>query len=97
MNGAGRQRLEEVALSVLHERESLDYRELAERAERSEVETLEQGEGAALVQVEVQYLFDSGRSGPVRIIVSVDDGGWRAFVPLTRDTIVAPVEGEASA
>jgi hypothetical protein len=42
-------------------------------------------------QVEVQGLWDSPRRpGNLRVMISIDDGGWRAFSPLTTDFIVAP-------
>lgn len=86
--GTHRERLEEVALQVLADRERL-YSELADRARRRDVETFHHGEDSESIQVEVQYFFDSGASGPVRIMVAVDDEGWRSFVPLVRDTLVS--------
>lgn len=42
-------------------------------------------------QVEVQGFWDSPRQpGNLRVMISIDDGGWRAFSPLTTDFIVAP-------
>lgn len=41
-------------------------------------------------QVEVQGLWDRPRQpGNLRVIISIDDGGWRAFSPLSTDFIVA--------
>jgi hypothetical protein len=41
--------------------------------------------------VEVLALWDEGRpGGNLRVMVSIDDGGWRAFKPLTEDFIIAP-------
>ena len=34
-------------------------------------------------QVELQALWDDEHRGDLRVLVSVDDGGWRAFVPLS--------------
>lgn len=39
-------------------------------------------------QIEVQAVWDSGRN--LRVMVAIDDGGWRAFMPLTSDFIIAP-------
>ena len=41
-------------------------------------------------QVGTEAVWDSGRHGNLRVVVTVDDGGWRAFVPRTADFIVAP-------
>ncbi len=40
-------------------------------------------------QVEVQAFWDGRRQGNLRVIAAIDDGGWRAFKPLSADFIVA--------
>ena len=40
-------------------------------------------------QVEVEALWDNQPDGNVRVMGSIDDGGWRAFVPLTQSFIMA--------
>lgn len=47
------------------------------------------GNGTATFIVEIEFLWDGPKGGNVRIIGSVDDGGWRAFVPITRSFIKA--------
>ena len=40
-------------------------------------------------EVEVQGVWDSPRQpGNLRVIISIDDGGWRAISPLSTDFIV---------
>lgn len=39
---------------------------------------------------EVQAFWDDEPDGAIRVMASIDDGGWRAFVPLTEDFILAP-------
>ena len=41
-------------------------------------------------QVETQAFWDSRKEGDLRVIVSVDDGGWRAWMPVSEDFILAP-------
>ncbi len=43
-------------------------------------------------QVEVQAFWDTPRQpGNLRLIIAVDDGGWRtSFSPLSTDFIIAP-------
>jgi hypothetical protein len=48
-----------------------------------------QGPSGARYQVEIRFLWDSTPNGAIRILGSIDDGGWRAFVPLT-DSILKP-------
>ncbi len=41
-------------------------------------------------QIEIQSFWDSRRRDNVRVLGTVDDGGWRAFKPLAEDFIMAP-------
>jgi hypothetical protein len=48
------------------------------------------GASGADYQLEVRILWDDGPGGNVRVIGSIDDGGLRAFFPLTNSFIMAP-------
>ena len=41
-------------------------------------------------QIAVEAVWDNKPGGNLRVLVHVDDGGLRAFVPLTEDFIMAP-------
>ena len=41
-------------------------------------------------QIEVQVFWDGKPGDNVRVLASIDDGGWRAFCPLTDDFILSP-------
>jgi hypothetical protein len=41
-------------------------------------------------QVEIEAVWDSRQEGDIRVIASIGDGGWRAFVPLIASFIKAP-------
>jgi hypothetical protein len=41
-------------------------------------------------QLEIQVFWDRRKDGDLRVVVSVDDGGLRAFMPLTNDFIMSP-------
>jgi hypothetical protein len=41
-------------------------------------------------QLEFQAMRDDKKGGNLRIMGAIDDGGFRAFVPLTADFILAP-------
>ena len=47
-----------------------------------------QGTSGANYQIELNVFWDSKPEGDLRIIGSIDDGGWRAFVPLTESLII---------
>ncbi len=59
---------------------------LLETQDTSEV-TAESGTN---YQLEIQAVWDDEESGNLRVMRSIDDGGWRAFMPLTDDFIIAP-------
>src|SRR5947209_9598507 len=68
---------------------ALPYPELALLVNHSET-TEELGPSGASYQVEWQVFWDDNRKSNLRVIVAIDNKGWRAFVPLTRDFIKAP-------
>jgi hypothetical protein len=68
----------------------LSYQQLVERL-LDRVETLEVlSEPGTRYQVELQGVWDARPDDVLRILGSVDDGGWSAFVPLTDDFLIAP-------
>lgn len=48
------------------------------------------GEEKDRYQLEIQVFWDSSPGGDVRVLGAIDDGGFRAFVPLTDSFIMAP-------
>jgi hypothetical protein len=81
------------ALSVLHgqlqpwrERSWAQLREDVSQSHRFEVTAA----SGTRYQGEVQVFWDDKPDGAIRVMASIDDGGWRAFVPLTDDFILAP-------
>jgi hypothetical protein len=48
------------------------------------------GPSGAKYQVELDAVWDSRKRGPVRVFVLIDDGGLRAFAPMSQSFIVAP-------
>lgn len=75
-------------------RELAGYRQLPyqELIARLEIEDLREVRGASgtTYQLEFQLLWDDEKSGHLRVMAMIDDGGLRAFVPLTDDFIIAP-------
>ena len=41
-------------------------------------------------QLEIQVFWDGEPDGNIRVLGSIDDGGWRALAPVSRDFIMAP-------
>lgn len=48
------------------------------------------GDSGVLYQLETEAVWDDKTEGHLRVIVSIDDGGWRALSPMTDSFIVAP-------
>jgi hypothetical protein len=48
------------------------------------------GPSGATYQLEVMVHWDDRPGGALRVLGSVDNGGWRALKPLTDDFILAP-------
>ena len=79
-----------VAESILDSLRGLPYQELVDRYLDSSDHQDAVGASGAEYQVETQAFWDTGQPGDLRVLVSIDDGGWRAFSPLTFGFIRAP-------
>lgn len=83
----------EVARSVLQrqleELRRFPYASLARMVGRSETKVLDGSDGTRY-QVEIEAHWDDAEGGDVRVIVAVDDGGWRAYAPLNDSFIMSP-------
>ena len=86
MNNTEAQQLLDAHLSGYRRR---SYRELVAILEQPEDAEI-QGPSGATYYVQVQVFWDSKPDGDVRVAGSINDGGWRAFVPLIEDFILAP-------
>lgn len=65
------------------------YAELAAIVDQSQSAQANGPSGTAY-QIEFNVFYDSGRSGDLRIMGSIDDGGWRALAPLSKSEIMKP-------
>ena len=50
------------------------------------------GLNGASYQIEILTTWDSKPGGAIRVIASIDDGGWRALLPLTDSILKVPDE-----
>jgi hypothetical protein len=86
MNKAEALRVLNAQLQAWRERTWTDLREEIGRSQRYEVSV----ESGTVYQGEVRVFWDDQPDGSIRVMGSIDDGGWRAFVPVTADFILAP-------
>jgi hypothetical protein len=79
----------QILRDVLEEFGARSYSDLAKLIGKPEQREAIGASGAAY-QVEIEALWDSNRGGDIRLMAAIDDGGWRAFAPLTDSLIVPP-------
>ncbi|HEX6676020.1 MAG TPA: hypothetical protein VF486_13435 [Actinomycetes bacterium] len=72
----------------LAELRRLSYAELLRYREPEGFEVT--GPSGTAYQFEVEAFWDDRKQRHLRVLVSIDDFGWRAFRPLTGDFIIAP-------
>jgi hypothetical protein len=65
------------------------YAELVSLIDRPQTMTAKGASGTEY-QLEFEVFYDSKRGGDIRIMGHIDDGGMRAFSPLTIDEIMRP-------
>ena len=65
------------------------YDELVALIKHDDVKILK-GPSGITYQIETSVFWDSEPNGNLRIVASIDDGGWRALVPLTESLIMRP-------
>ena len=46
------------------------------------------GDSGAKYQLEIEAVWDDESAKDLRVMGSIDDGGWRAFIPLSDDFIM---------
>lgn len=63
------------------------YADLARRIPERPLEFERPAADGATYQVEIQFFWDDRTGGNVRVMGSIDDGGWRALLPLSRSFI----------
>lgn len=66
------------------------YSELSARIGTGPVVADVAGKSGASYQIEIEFHWDGKPNGDIRVLGAIDDGGLRAFAPLTDDFIMAP-------
>ncbi len=84
------EKLKSLLKERISELQRLPYEELCKFIDNSKNE--EHGEGDNCYQIEVESFWDDGKgiSENLHVMVSIDDGGLRAFFPLTGSFIITP-------
>jgi hypothetical protein len=80
---------EPILQATMKEYRGRSYEALLHFVGQNDVREVEAPDGSRYV-VEATVLWDGEPGGSIRVIGSIDDGGLRAFRPLTRDFIRNP-------
>lgn len=68
-----------------------NYAEVVPLVESRHVELLEMTAASGVkYQMEIQFFWDDSSKRVVRVFGSIDDGGLRAFMPLTQSLLISP-------
>jgi hypothetical protein len=76
----------EAELARYRKRSYVDLWDLAKAPRTVEIV----GPSGVKYQLEAQAWWDDASRTNIRVVLSIDDGGWRAFVPLSRGFLIAP-------
>jgi len=76
----------------LDEYRKLGYDGLAARVGDEEFPEIA-GPSGTLYQIEILIVWDDKSGGAVRVLGAIDDGGWRAFLPLCDSLLMTPDGG----
>jgi len=87
MNRDEARALLDVELSVFRKE---SYAQLARRIAEDDIHFDRTGPSGAVYQVEIQCFWDYQPNGAIHVMGSIDDGGWSAFLPLTKSFIKEP-------
>ena len=68
---------------------SKTYKDLIKKIDKPETFEIF-GENQTKYQIEIQVFWDAKPNENIRVIGSIDDGGWRAFIPISDDFILSP-------
>ena len=82
---------QEIARQKLEELERDGFASLRQRIDQVTTEDFTTDRGTTY-NLECQIFWDSQPNGAIRVVTSIDDGGWRSFFPLSVSTIVEPME-----
>ncbi len=81
----------EILVEHINSLRQLSHPDLCKYLEVKNIETPEiVGKSDVKYQLEIQALWDDEPKGHLRVMVSIDDGGLRAYFPMTDDFIITP-------
>ena len=81
----------EILARYIEDLRMLSYAELCKYLNLVDIDTPEViGKSGVKYQLEIHAFWDNKPNVNLRVMVSIDDGGWRSYKPLTSDFIIDP-------
>lgn len=81
----------EILTGRLNELRELPYNRLLKYLDHIETPQIT-GKSGKKYFLEIHADWDDHPKGTIRVSVAIDDGGWRALIPMTEDFLITPAE-----
>lgn len=65
----------------------ISYEQLALKVGETDLRGAIEGGTGTLYQYHIQFFWDAEKDGAIRVTGVIDDSGWRAYFPLSRDIL----------
>lgn len=80
----------ELLVEKLSEFKNMDWQSLKNQIGKEPIVGELSGSSGTKYQYEIQFFWDDKKDGDIRVIGNIDDGGFRAIIPLSCDFIMGP-------
>ncbi len=87
-----KQEAKEIAARQLEAYRTRSYIELTKMIKAEPINYQVRGSSDVLYTIEIQAFWDDKPNGNIRVMCSIDDGGWRSYSPLSDDFIKSPAD-----
>jgi hypothetical protein len=85
-----KQEAKEIAAKNLEAYRNRPYNELTQMIKAKPVILQVRGASGLSYNLEIQAFWDDKANGNIRVMCSIDDGGWRSYFPMSADFIKSP-------
>ena len=85
-----KQEAKAIASKSLESYRNRKYDELVKLIKEAPIIFQVRGESDVLYNLEIQVFWDDKAQGNIRVTCAIDDGGWRAYFPMSDSFIKSP-------
>jgi len=87
-----KQEAKEIASKQLEAYRTRPYKELSKMIKAEPINFQVRRLSGVLYNIEIQAFWDDKPNGNIRVMCSIDDGGWRSYSPMSTDFIKSPAD-----